>query len=214
MKKITVTTAVKTLVLVVVVAALGGAIALAYFIGGGVSARPQPGRVETFAARTVRNMAIVWHAPDQQDPAPNTEQALAEGRAHFADHCASCHANDGSGNTEIGRGLYPRAPDMRLAATQDLSDHQLFYIIENGIRLTGMPGWSTGTAEGETASWQLVRVIRRLPMLTSEEIEQMEALNPRSPEAIRQEIEAERFLRGDDSEPPAQSESGDAHVHK
>ena len=214
MKKITVKTAVKTFVPVVVVATLGGAIALAYFIGGGVSARPQPGGVETFVARTVRDMAIVWHAPDQQNPVPNTEQALAEGRAHFADHCASCHANDGSGNTEIGRGLYPRAPDMRLAATQDLSDHQLFYIIENGIRLTGMPGWSTGTAEGETASWQLVRVIRRLPMLTSEEIEQIEALNPRSPEAVRQEIEAERFLRGEDPAPATTTTlPGEGHGH-
>ena len=75
---------------------------------------------------------------------PNTEEAIAEGRAHFADHCASCHANDGSGDTEMGRGLYPRAPDMRLAATQNLEDHELFYIIENGIRLTGMPAWGTG----------------------------------------------------------------------
>ena len=201
MKKITMKTAGRIFVLIVVVATLGGAIALAYFIGGGVSARPQPGEVETFVARTVRDMAIVWHAPDQQNPVPNTEEVLAEGRAHFADHCASCHANDGSGNTEIGGGLYPRAPDMRLAATQDLSDHQLFYIIENGIRLTGMPGWSTGTPEGEEASWHLVRFIRHLPDISEPEIEEMEALNPRSPAEVRQEIEAERFLRGEDVVP-------------
>ena len=148
MKNIIGRIAVKIFVLIGVVATLGGAIALAYFIAGGVSARPQPGGVETFVARTVRNTAIAWHAPDQQNPVPNTEQGLAGGRAHFADHCASCHANDGSGDTEIGRGFYPRAPDMRLAATQDLSDHQLFYIIENGIRLTGIPSWGTGTPEG------------------------------------------------------------------
>ena len=214
MKKVTITTAVETFVLVVVIATAGGLIALAYFVGGGVSAKPQPGGMEAFVARTVRNMAIVWHAPDQQNPVPNTEQTLAEGRAHFADHCASCHANDGSGDTEIGRGLYPRAPDMRLAATQDLSDHQLFYIIENGIRLTGMPGWGTGTQEGEAASWQLVRFIRQLPMLTSEEIEQMKALNPRSPEEIRQEIEAERFLRGEDPAPAATPPThGGGHEH-
>ena len=52
----------------------------------------------------------------------------------------------------MGRGLYPRAPDMRLAATQNLSDAELFYLIENGIRLTGMPGWGTGTKEGEKSS--------------------------------------------------------------
>jgi mono/diheme cytochrome c family protein len=186
-----------------------------YFVTAGVSARTQPGRVETFVARTVRNLAIARHAPDLQNPVPNSEQAVAEGRAHFADHCASCHANDGSGTTEMGRGLYPRAPDMRLAATQDLSDHELFYIIENGIRLTGMPGWSTSTKAGEEESWRLVHFIRHLPKITPEEVEQMEALNPRSPEEIRQEIEAERFLQGDDSapaEPTAPShEHGDAH---
>lgn len=203
--------ALKLAVLLFVLAVVGGVIALTYFIGGGVSARPQPGRVETFVARTVRTMAISWHAPDQQNPVPNSEQAVAEGRAHFADHCASCHANDGSGNTEMGRGLYPRAPDMRLAATQNLSDHQLFYIIENGIRLTGMPGWSTGTKEGEEDSWRLVHFIRRLPKLTPAEIEHMEAMNPRSPEEIRQEIEEERFLQGGDVTPAAPVTP--SHVH-
>jgi mono/diheme cytochrome c family protein len=201
MKKIAVKTAVETSVLIVIVAAVGAVIVLAYFIGGGVSARPQPGRVETFVARTVRDTAIVWHAPDRQNPSPNSEQTVAEGRVHFADHCASCHANDGSGDTEMGRGLYPRSPDMRLAATQRLSDHQLFYIIENGIRLTGMPGWGTGTKAGEDESWRLVRFIRHLPQITSEEIGQMESLNPKSPEKIRQQIEEEKFLGGGTEEP-------------
>jgi hypothetical protein len=97
----------------------------------------------------------------------------------------------------MGRGLYPRAPDMRLPTTQNLSDAELFYIIENGIRLTGMPGWSTGTSAGEESSWHLVHFIRHLPKITDEEIEEMKALNPASPEEIRQKIEAERFLRGE-----------------
>ena len=194
--------AIKTLALIVVVAALGGVIVASYFVGSGVSARPQPGRVETFVARTVRDMAIVWHAPVEHDPVPNSDQAIAEGRAHFADHCASCHANDGSGNTEMGRGLYPRAPDMRLAATQRLSDRHLFYIIENGIRLTGMPAWGTGTTAGEEESWRLVRFIRHLPQITSDEIEQMEGLNPTSPAEVRRHIEEEKFLGGGDQAPP------------
>ncbi len=172
-----------------------------YFVTAGVSARPQPGALETFIARTVRNLAIGWHTGHEPNPVPNTEEAIAEGRAHFADHCASCHANDGRGDTEMGRGLYPRAPDMRLAATQNLEDHELFYIIENGIRLTGMPAWGTGTKAGEEESWRLVRFIRHLPQVTPEEIEQMEGLNPKSPEQIRRQIEEERFLGGGAEEP-------------
>ena len=198
--------------LLVVLAAVLGILAGAYFVTTGVSARPQPGRAESFVARTVRGIAIRTRTRGLTNPIPVSEGVVSEGRAHFADHCASCHANDGSGDTEMGRGLYPRAPDMRLPATQNLSDGELFYMIENGVRLTGMPGWSTGTPAGEESTWHLVHFIRRLPKVTPEEIEQMEDLNPRSPEEIRQEIEAERFLSGADVEPSAPSSSA-AHAH-
>jgi mono/diheme cytochrome c family protein len=123
-------------------------------------------------------------------------EIVAEGLAHYADHCAVCHANDGSGKTEIGIGLYPKPPDMRLAATQSLTDGELFYIIENGVRLTGMPAWSTATEEGRESTWHLVHFMRELPNLTDDQIERMKALNPRSPDEIRQQIEEELFLGG------------------
>src|SRR5712691_5515204 len=99
-------------VLVLVMAVTLGVLVGAYFVTVGVSARPQPGALETFIARTVRNLAIGWHAGHPPNPVPNTEDSIAKGRAHFADHCAVCHANDGSGNAEMEHGLYPRAPDM------------------------------------------------------------------------------------------------------
>jgi mono/diheme cytochrome c family protein len=198
--------AVLALVVAVTLGILGGA----YFVVAGVSARPAPSRIETLIARTVRNLAIGWHAGHPPNPVPNTEEAIAEGRAHFADHCASCHANDGGGDTEMGRGLYPRSPDMRLAATQNLEDHKLFYIIENGIRLTGMPAWGTGKKGDEEESWRLVHFIRHLPRITPEEIEQMEGLNPKSPSKIRQQIEEEKFLGGAPDESPT---STSTHQH-
>jgi len=135
------------------------------------------------------------------NPVSLTDAVHEEGLEHFADHCSGCHANNGSGDSEIGRGLYPPAPDMRAAATQDLTDGELFAIIENGIRLTGMPAWGTGTPEGERASWALVHFIRRLPTLTDEEISRMQALNPKTAEQWREEEEARRFLAGDDVNP-------------
>ncbi len=205
---------VEILVLAVVMAIAVGVLIGAYFVTVGVSARPQPGRLETVAAQTVRSIAIRTRIRGLTNPVPATPDVIAEGRDHFADHCAVCHGNDGSGDTEMGRGLYPRAPDMRLPATQNLTDAELFYIIENGVRLTGMPGWSTGTREGETSSWHLVHFIRHLPKLTDDEVEHMESLNPKSPEEIRQEIEAEQFLNGADvPAPPATGshEHGDHH---
>jgi hypothetical protein len=67
-------------------------------------------------------------------------------------------------------------------------------VIENGIRFTGMPAWGTGTRGGEAATWALVHFVRRLPRLGDDELQRMKDLNPRSPEAVRQEIEEERFL--------------------
>ena len=87
---------------------------------------------------------------------------------------------------------------MRAAETQELTDGELFWIIEHGIRLTGMPGWRDGTPEGERESWGLVHFVRHLPELPAAEVEEMEALNPRSADEWRQEEEARRFLAGED----------------
>ena len=189
----------EVLVIAVALVLLAGVAAFAYLLSTGLSARPQPGTIETFLAQRTRGVITRFHSRNLENPVPITIETIADGRAHFADHCASCHANDGSGNTEMGRNLYPKAPDMRADATQSLTDGQLFYIIENGVRLTGMPAWATGTKGGEEASWRLVHFIRRLPQITSEELEEMQAMNPRPPAEIRQEIEAERFLRGEDA---------------
>jgi mono/diheme cytochrome c family protein len=194
---------IRTLVLFVLVLFGIGILTGAYIVTTGVSAKPQPSRLESITTRVVRSIAIRTRVGSLINPVPASDAVIKEGMEHFADHCAVCHGNDGSGNTEMGRGLYPRAPDMRLPATQDLSDGELFYIIENGVRLTGMPGWSTGTKEGETSSWHLVHFIRHLPKLSEEEIARMESLNPKSPEEVRQEIEAEKFLQGGDPTPPS-----------
>jgi len=190
---------------IVALAAIGGAVALR----GGISARAEPSTLEARLARTLRGWAIPSDASQATNPIPASPRVLAAGRAHFADHCASCHANDGSGQTPIGRGLYPRAPDMRRPATQELTDGELFYIIENGVRLTGMPAWSgEGSAEG---SWHLVHFIRHLRDLTPEDKAEMEALNPKSPDEWRTLQDEDAFLRGADPA-PRRPEHG-SHTH-
>lgn len=184
--------------------------------GRGVSARPQPSSIETRAALFLRG----WLTPPMykglRNPVTATPDNFAAARQHFADHCASCHANDGSGSTDMGQAFYPKAPDMRLPRTQELSDGEIFYFIENGIRLTGMPAWSTGTPEGEKASWELVHFIRRLSALTPEDLAIMERFNPTSRDVFEEELRIERFLSGETPDPPAsESPAADPHAgHK
>jgi mono/diheme cytochrome c family protein len=121
----------------------------------GFSARMQPSAFEVAAARQARAMAFPAGARDRVNPTSDSPEVLAEARAHWADHCAACHSNDGSGEAEMGKHMYPPAPDMRQAETQNLTDGELFYIIQNGIRLTGMPSWGGGTSHDEQDSWKL-----------------------------------------------------------
>ena len=163
----------------------------------GLSTRTEPTAAEALAARSMRRLATPASARSAKNPVEPTDAVFTEGLEHFADHCAVCHANNGSGDTEIGRGLYPRAPDMRAAPTQQLTDGEIFSIIENGVWLTGMPAWGNGTPDGTRASWTLVHFIRRLPKLTDEDLARMEALNPRTAEQWREDEEARRFLAGE-----------------
>jgi mono/diheme cytochrome c family protein len=162
----------------------------------GFSARDQPSSVEAYVARRMRQWAIPATAKKMRNPFADSAEAVMGGRAHFADHCASCHGNDGRGRTEIGQNLYPKAPDMRGKDTQSLSDGELFYIIKNGVRLTGMPAWGKETAEDDQASWHLVSFIRHLPWITPKELDEMEALNPVSPMELKEREAEERFLEG------------------
>ena len=192
--------------LVIVALAFGS---LAYYMTAhGCSARDQPTFVEATLARTMRHLGVPRAVHARVNPTPDTPETIKAGMAHFADHCALCHANNGSGDTEIGRNLYPKAPDMRTELTQKLSDGELFYIIENGVRLTGMPAWGAGP-ESEKGSWALVRFIRHLPTLTDDEIKQIEKLNPKPPSEMNMMSE-EDFLKGD-QEPAAAAGAHGGH---
>jgi mono/diheme cytochrome c family protein len=183
---------------------LAAAIAFASTMRYGFSAHDEPTAIERIVARSMRHWAAPSDLRERRNPIPLTPEVLAEARAHFADHCATCHGNDGKGQSGMGKQMYPRTPDMTLAATQQLSDGELFSIIENGVRLTGMPGFGDGTAASAAGSWKLVHFIHHLPDITSEELGEMEKLNPKSPEEWQQLQQEAAFLaHGDTSSAPA-----------
>jgi mono/diheme cytochrome c family protein len=185
-----------------------GLLAAFWLRGSGITARRDSWPGEERLARTAWRFMVPTSTRDAANPVADTPEALSGALEHFADHCALCHANDGSGETTIGRSVYPPVPDLRAARTQTLSDGELFYAIEQGIPWTAMPAWGTGTKEGGEESWKLVRFIRHLPKITSDELTRMEALNPRSSAEQQRDKAIDDFLGGGKPSPPK------AHTHK
>jgi mono/diheme cytochrome c family protein len=204
--------------LIVAVALLGLAMAFAASVlHNGLSSRAAPTRLETVIMRNARHLAIPSNAKTVQNPVLDSADVQRDARLHYADHCAICHANDGSGQTLFGNGLYPKPPDLRLSRTQDLSDGELFWIIENGVRFTGMPAFSgneyngnSGNHGGAIDSWKLVHFIRHLPRLTTAERLEMERYNPKGPEDRKEEQEENEFLN--QATPKAKPESQNHHL--
>jgi mono/diheme cytochrome c family protein len=172
------------------------AVAYALLPKDGFSARAEPSRLEELVARQARRLAVPRMARETKNPVTLTAEALARARAHFADHCATCHGNDGKGQTAFGRNLYPKAPDMTARATQTLGDGEIFWVISNGVRLTGMPAFGGDSPESAHETWELVHFIRHLPKLTADELEEMQALNPKSRRELEEQEQVKRFLEG------------------
>lgn len=201
----------KIVVGAVVALALLFAAVLWSMLRSGFSSMDEPSAMEAFVATTMRRIAVPADLKDAKNPLPLTPELLAEGRAHFADHCAGCHGNDGKAQTSMGPRFYPKVPDMTGEATQSQSDGALFATIENGIRLTGMPAFGNGTAESAYGSWGLVHFIRHLPKITPAEIAEMEKLNPKSPEECQ---EAAFLAAGDEGTPAPATSTQDTQPHQ
>lgn len=176
----------------------------------GFSAKAEPHVLEVFMARQLRHLAIPLAQRQKVNPVSDSSDVQGEARAHFADHCATCHANNGSGRTPIGQNVYPKAPDLRLTETQSMSDGEIFFVIHNGIRFTGMPAFGAGEPDDDLDSWKLVHFIRHLPNLTAVELEEMKTLNPKSKHQLDEEAMRARFLEGDDT---AASNMAQGHQH-
>lgn len=197
-----------TVLLIALVAVALVIVAAASFLHNGLSSRAKPTFFEAILARNARHLAIPAGVRKQQNPIPDSPDNLRDARLHFADHCAICHGNEGTGDTPIGKGLYPKPPDLRVEETQKLSDGELFWIIENGVRFTGMPAFG-GSYGSEEDSWKLVRFIRHLPQLSTDERLEMERYNPKGLEDRAEENEEEDFLRG----APVQQKPESSHHH-
>lgn len=127
-----------------------------------LAALPEPGRLETVLVTRAKHALIRRSSRHGIPPAPaNLQASIEEGDKLFGTECATCHGLDGHKLTDAGRWMYPRAADLTSPAVQQYSDRELFWIVKNGIRLSGMPAF--GRVESDEHIWNLVQYVRTLP---------------------------------------------------
>ncbi len=126
-----------------------------------VSSLPSPSGFEIAVAARMRNWSIHRSSQSGVPPAPpNNAANVSAGSDLFGMDCASCHGQDGRTPAPIGKSMYPRVPDLGSSDVQKLSDRELFWVIKNGIRLSGMPGF--GRIDSDHEIWQLTYFVRSL----------------------------------------------------
>jgi mono/diheme cytochrome c family protein len=129
----------------------------------GCTADKHPSAAETALANAAKDVVIPLEAGKMKNPLPETDDVVSQGRQVFLQSCALCHGSDGRGKTYIGRGMYPPAMDVNSPHVQHWSDAELFWIIRNGVRLTGMPSWQSSISDNDI--WKLTRFIHSLPRM-------------------------------------------------
>ncbi len=129
----------------------------------GCAADKHPSQGETALSNAAKDVAIPLEAGKMKNPLPETDEVVSQGQEVFLGSCAQCHNADGRGDTDIGRNMAPPAMDLSSSHVQHWSDAELFWIIQNGVRLTGMPAWHSSISANDT--WKLAHFIHNLPRL-------------------------------------------------
>jgi len=127
-----------------------------------LDALQEPGHVETVLATRAKHILVRRSSSHGIPPPPaNLQASIEEGDKLYGTDCGGCHGLDGNKLTDAGRWMYPRAAQLASHEVQQYSDRELFWIVKNGIRLSGMPAF--GRVETDEHIWDIVHYIRTLP---------------------------------------------------
>jgi mono/diheme cytochrome c family protein len=151
----------RRLLVVLIALALAAAAGIAGFTQIRLDAIQQPSYLETVFATQAKHILIAWRSRKGiPSPPGNLQASIEEGDKVYATDCTMCHGSDGRTPTDNGRWMYPRASDLTSRDVQEYSDRELFWIVKNGIRFSGMPAF--GKVESDDHIWNLVHYVRTL----------------------------------------------------
>lgn len=170
----------------IVRAAFGGLFIVLIMLLPSCTANKKPSSFERSLANMAKDVVIPIEAHNVKSPIPPSDEAIKAGQQIYLQSCALCHGTDGHGHTNLGRGMYPPAMDLTSPHVQHWADADLFWIIQNGIRLTGMPSWKSSISATDT--WKLAQFIHALPRLDAQTASAAPAPTPPRPEKQAQMI--------------------------
>ncbi|HFD86233.1 MAG TPA: cytochrome c [Gammaproteobacteria bacterium] len=166
---------VKILISLVLVAVL----AVGLFIWAGVyniAANDPHWPVTTEILELVRERSIEVRSEDLLPPKSLAPDLLADAATGYAEMCAQCHLAPGMDESELHDGLYPQPPVFYKGKHESHDEKETFWVIKNGIKLTGMPSW--GGVHSNDEIWALVRFVGRLPGMTQQEYQKLTGEEP------------------------------------
>jgi len=124
---------------------------------------------------TVREQSVELRSAGIEVPDLVDSAMIDRGFRSYRDMCAGCHGAPGGTPSPLAKGLNPPPPDLS-DPENNKSAQQLFWVVKNGIRMTGMPGW--GATHDDQSLWEIVAFVRTLPGMTAA---QYQALDSRLP---------------------------------
>jgi mono/diheme cytochrome c family protein len=134
----------------------------------GFSSRPKPSHLESSVAMKAYDSSVPNRFEAMKNPLEARGINLIEAGGHYEEHCAVCHADNGGGEPRFHGIMYPRPTDLRSDDTQEMSDGELYWVIKNGVRWSGMPAFGEPGDDDEHV-WKIVAYVRHLPKLTPQE---------------------------------------------
>jgi mono/diheme cytochrome c family protein len=158
-------------VIIVLVVGVVGAVLLAYAGAFNVAADVPHGRLTYNFLEMLRDRSIAVRAGEIRVPQLDDPKMIAAGAAHYAEMCSGCHLAPGLSGSEIREGLYPQPP--KLIESKSLLPAREFWVIKHGIWTTAMPAW--GTTHSDTAIWNIVAFLRKLPDMQVDEYKKLTA---------------------------------------
>jgi mono/diheme cytochrome c family protein len=171
-----------------------------------VSATASVGKLERRITAFTLERSVARRAPKQKNPFAASPEVLKAGLAHFKENCVMCHGAPGVPESEAGMGLNPAAPDLTLPAIQKMSDGELYWIVGNGIRMTGMPAFSLTHKPDEV--WKIVAFVRHLPEISADE---QKVLKAGGEEQEQHHEEEQTFSAGTENAKPEKAPTPHSH---